>query len=89
MQSGYSILTRRIKGIDVNVWLTLLSVIFISIIILILKISSAVECRHFDIASTDITGSQKNSLYVNEDVTFTAKAAEDAAKVVTDVKGKE
>ncbi|HTE02134.1 MAG TPA: PKD domain-containing protein [Mucilaginibacter sp.] len=76
MQNVYSILTRRIKGIDVNVWISMLIIILISGIILVFKIATNVECKHFDIATMDISGSTKNSLFVNEEVTFVAKTSE-------------
>jgi len=75
MQNGYSILTRRLKGIDVNVWLTLLTVTVISLFMLIFRKTGDVPCQHFDVVAMDVFGSQKDSLFVNEDITFVAKVS--------------
>lgn len=75
MQNGYSILTRRINGIDINVWLTLLIITVFSGGILIFRIATSKKIEHFDIVATDITGSHKNPLFVKEEVTFTANTS--------------
>jgi hypothetical protein len=75
MKSGYSILTRKIWGIDVHVWLTMLTIIVISAGILIFKITKNVECKLFDTLVSDDSGSNTNSLYVNENVVFTANVS--------------
>jgi hypothetical protein len=72
MRNGYSILTRRFKGLDVNIWLSLMTIILLSSGILIFKIATDVKCENFGIITMDVSGSQKNSLFVNEDVTFKA-----------------
>jgi hypothetical protein len=70
MKSGYSILTRRIKGIDIHIWLTFFTIVIISGGILIMRIIKNVECKNFNINAADFTGSKSNSFYVNENVTF-------------------
>jgi hypothetical protein len=75
MHSAYSILTRRFKGLDINVWLTLLIVTVIAGGVLVFRFVTDKKIEHFDILATDVSGSQKNALFVNEEVTFTAKTS--------------
>ena len=58
---------------DINVWLTLLSIIIISAAIFVYKITKNVECTSYDIFVKDDSGSTTNPLFVGENVTFTVK----------------
>jgi len=73
MKNGYSILTKRVRGIDVNVWFTLLALSLISVSALAYKLVTYNNNIVADLKVLDISGSSKNMLYTGENLTFITK----------------
>lgn len=71
MKNAYFIFTRSRIGLDNGVWLSMLTVLLISIFILGFKAITYVKCEDFEIFATGIQEA-KNIFYVGETITISA-----------------